>query len=154
MNLSTVRGVWHLGRMRIACPYCAAAYDVADSLLPAGRIVQCARCSQAWVPVEAALVDEPEPERFPSALAAEQKPQPAPAAEAGSLRLTPVDRLAQRAPLPRSSGGAAQGVFWAVSIAVVLGVLWGAYAWRDDVMAHWPQSIRAYSLLGLTAPQH
>jgi len=145
--------------MRIACPSCAAAYDVADSLLPAGRIVQCARCSKAWVPVEAPHVDAPEPERFPSEPRAElrpepQQPEPASETEAESPRLTAVDRFAQRAPLPRSSGGAALRVFWAVSIVVVLGLLWGAYTWRGDVMAYWPQSVRAYSLLGLTSPQH
>ena len=154
--MSTVLRVWHLVGMRITCPSCAAAYDVADSLLPAGRTVQCARCSKAWVPVEAPRVVEPEPERFPSEPPAELKSEPEPATEteAGSPRLTTVDRFAERAPLPRSSGGMVLRAFWAVGIVVVLGLLWGAYTWRGDVMAYWPQSVRAYSLLGLTAPQH
>ena len=148
--------MWHVVRMRIACPSCAAAYDVADSLLPAGRIVQCARCSKAWVPVEAPRVDEPEPERFPAEPPAELKPEPRPVRETDvdSPRLTALDRMARRAPPPRSSGGAALRAFWAVSIVVVLALLWGAYAWRGEVMTRWPQSVRAYSLLGLTAPQH
>lgn len=152
--MSTVRRVWHLVRMRIACPSCAAAYDVADSLLPVGRTVQCARCSKAWVPVEAPRVDEPE--QVPPEPAPKRKPEAERAAETDldSPRLTAVDRFAQREPPPRLSGGAARRVFWAMSIVVVLGLLWGAYTWRADVMAYWPESVRVYSLLGLTAPQH
>jgi hypothetical protein len=99
-------------------------------------------------------VDESEHDRFPFEPPAELKPEPATETDVDSPRLTAIDRLAQRAPLPRSSGGDALRVFWAVSIVVVLGLLWGAYTWRGEVMAHWPQSVRAYSLLGLTAPQH
>jgi predicted Zn finger-like uncharacterized protein len=140
--------------MRIACPSCGAAYDVADSLLPAGRTVQCARCSKAWVPVEPPRVDEPE--QVPPEPPAKLKPDSERAAETDldSPRLTAVDRFAQRERPPRPSGGAALRVFWAVSIVVVLGLLWGAYAWRADIMAYWPESVRVYSLLGLTAPQH
>jgi predicted Zn finger-like uncharacterized protein len=138
--------------MRIACPSCSAAYDVADSLLPAGRIVQCARCNEAWiaVPVEAPPVNEPETEESTAEPTAELQPGP----ETQKPRLTAVDRLAQRAPPPRSPGGTARRATWAACIVVVLGLLWGAYTWRADVMTHWPQSVQLYSLFGLAPPQH
>jgi predicted Zn finger-like uncharacterized protein len=147
--------------MRIVCPSCSAAYDVADSLLTPGRTVRCARCGGEWVArkveaplvnveaplvtVEAPLVREPEPEELPPDLPEEQ--------DLESRRLTAMDRLAQPTP-PRSSGGAAWQVAWLAIIVVILGLLWGAYAWRADVMADWPQSAHLYSLLGLAAPQH
>lgn len=137
--------------MHIVCPSCSAAYEVADSLLAPGRIVQCARCGEAWValPLEAPLVNEPGPAEF----ASEPLAKPEPETEPETPRLTALDRLAQRAP-PRSSGGAALRAAWAASIVVVLGLLWTAYAWRADVMADWPPSVRLYSLLGLAAPRH
>jgi predicted Zn finger-like uncharacterized protein len=135
--------------MRIVCPSCSAAYEVADSLLTPGRIVQCARCGKAWVglPLEAPLVDEPVPAEFAPDPMAERE------LDTETPRLTALDRLAQRAP-PRSSRGAALRAAWAACIVVVLGLLWGAYVWRTDVMADWPSSVRLYSLLGLAAPQH
>lgn len=142
--------VWHLVRMRIACPSCSAAYDVADSLLPAGRIVQCARCNEAWtaVPVEAPPVNRPEPQEFTAEPTAELQP------ELEKPRLTAVDRMAQRTPPPRSSGGTVSRAVWAASIVVVLGLLWGAYTWRANIMTHWPQSVAVFSLFGLAPPQH
>jgi predicted Zn finger-like uncharacterized protein len=147
-----MRLLWHLVGMRIACPSCSAAYDVADSLLPPGRIVQCARCNKAWtaVPVEAPPVNEPEPREFTAEPAAEWQPE----TEAEKPRLTAVDRLAHRSPPPRSPGGTAVRAAWAASIAAVLGLLWVAYTWRADVMTQWPQSVRVYSLFGLAPPQH
>ncbi len=154
--------------MRIVCPSCSAAYDVADPLLTPGRTVRCTRCGEEWVAfkaeaplvkveappakveappveVEAPGVTEPEPEELSTEAPEEREPD--------SRRLTAMDRLAQPMPL-RSSGGAALRIAWLASIAVILGLLWGAYAWRADVMADWPPSIRVYSLFGLTAPQH
>jgi hypothetical protein len=64
-----------------------------------------------------------------------------------------MERLAQTAP-PRSPGGAALRATWVASIVVILALLWGAYVWRADVMADWPQTVRLYSLLGLAVPQH
>jgi predicted Zn finger-like uncharacterized protein len=147
--------------MRIVCPSCLAAYDVADPLLTPGRTVRCTRCGGEWVAleaeaplvkaetslvtVEAPLANEPEPEELPIGPSEEPEPE--------SRRLTAMDRLAQPMPL-RSSGGAAQRVAWVASIVVILALLWGAYAWRAEVMADWPPSVRLYSLLGLAAPQH
>jgi predicted Zn finger-like uncharacterized protein len=140
--------------MRIVCPSCSAAYDVADSLLTPGRTVRCTRCGEEWVAlkveappvqIEAPLVNEPKPVQFSPKAPEQQEPE--------SRGLTAMDRLAQPLPL-RSSGGAALRIAWLAIVVVILGLLWGAYAWRADVMADWPPSARLYSLLGLAAPQH
>jgi predicted Zn finger-like uncharacterized protein len=69
--------------MRIACPTCAAAYEVPDALLAAGpRLLRCARCSTEFPAVlpaasarpGAAAPPEPVPESAPEAA-----PVPAPA---------------------------------------------------------------------------
>lgn len=139
--------VWHFGRMRIVCPSCSAAYDVADSLLTPGRTVRCARCSEAWVarPVEPSTVDEPKsPDITPAPLTEPEPETPRPAA---------MDRLALGGPA-RSSGGVGLAVAWTVSVVVLVGLLaWGAYAWRAEIVASWPASARLYSLLGLAAPR-
>ena len=164
-----MRLLWHLVRMRIVCPSCSAAYDVADSLLTPGRTVRCTRCGKEWVvlieaeaplvqakpppaeveaplvEVAAPLVHEPAPEELSAEAPGER--------ETESRRLTAMDRLAQPMAL-RSSGRAALRVAWAASVVIILWLLWGAYAWRADVMADWPPSVRLYSLLGLAAPQH
>lgn len=100
------------------------------------------------VPVKAPPENEPESREFTAERTAEPRP------ETEKPRLTAVDRLAQRTPPPRSPGGTARRAAWAASIVVVLGVLWGAYTWRADVMTHWPQSVQVYSLFGLAPPQH
>ncbi len=141
--------------MRIVCPSCSAAYDVTDSLLTPGRTVRCSRCGEEWVArtVEAPMVNEPEPKPEPGPEPGEMSPEPPEEREPESPRLTAMDRLAQTAP-PQSSGRAALRTAWVASIVVILALLWGAYAWRADVMADWPPSVRLYSLLGLAAPQH
>ncbi len=37
--------------MRIACPACAATYEVPDGMLAAGQRVACARCGRDWTPL-------------------------------------------------------------------------------------------------------
>ncbi|MCQ4162805.1 zinc-ribbon domain-containing protein [Roseomonas sp. GC11] len=39
--------------MRLECPDCAAAYEVAESLVVPGRLVRCVRCGHGWVPLPA-----------------------------------------------------------------------------------------------------
>lgn len=138
--------LWHLVRMRIVCPSCSAAYEVAESVLAPGRIVRCARCGEEWVgrTIEAPVADDPEPDEVPDA-----------AVEHGfeAPRLRAMDRLAHAVPL-RGTRRTALRVAWAASVVVILTLLWSGYAWRADVMAHWPPSTRLYSMLGLVPPPH
>jgi predicted Zn finger-like uncharacterized protein len=132
--------------MRIDCPSCAAAYDAPDSLVRPGIKVRCGRCGEEWVAVPAVLAPPAEQaEVAPIVFPAEDAPQqilPQP--------LSAMERLAQTPPA-RRSGGLALRFAWAASFTVLAMLVWGAYAWRSDVMRSWPPSIRLYDALGLTA---
>jgi predicted Zn finger-like uncharacterized protein len=161
--------------MRIACPNCAATYEVPDKLLAAGpRPLRCARCRHEWqaTPADAAGGTAPEaaqpvpaggppPERFPpmpapaaaptapEVVADEPPPQRPPPAR-GPRQHTPID------PLP--AGEAEPGedrarrialAAWAASILLLLGLAAGAVVWRQQIMAAWPPSERVFVALGL-----
>lgn len=132
--------------MRIVCPACSAAYDVADALLARGRRVRCVRCGQEWQPEAArAAVAEPHWPDLGAMPPAPVEPdieyEPAP-------RFTAMDRLAssraeaRRRPLLLL-------LAWAASIAVLLGLCGAGYAWRAELVQVWPPSARVYSALGL-----
>jgi predicted Zn finger-like uncharacterized protein len=146
MNLRIVRKVWHVVRMRIVCPSCHATYEVADSLVVPGRIVQCARCHTEWVAltVEAPEVDELEAEILPDEIEV-------PAFE--TPRLTAMDRLTQAASA-RTYGDGALRAAWAGSLVLLLALGWAFFAWRVDLMHAWPASIRLYSAFGLATSPH
>jgi predicted Zn finger-like uncharacterized protein len=150
--------------VRIVCPSCSAAYEVPDTILVGRRAVRCASCAKEWEPTEAeaapasAPAPAPEPARVLSlqadlddALADDtaappppiprQPPHAAPSA-IDRLRLSPV-RVRRRA-------GPALWLAWIVSVAAVLAMIWGAYAWREPIMDAWPPSMRLYAALGLT----
>lgn len=137
--------------MRIACPSCSAVYDVPDSLLPGGRSVRCARCGNEWVPVPAA---PPASREQPVAAGAAAPAPPPPAREvvaepAPPPRISAMDRLAAHpAVLPAPRG---LRLAWAASFLLLALLGWGAYAWRDRIMDHWPPSARMYAAFGLQA---
>src|SRR5690348_17886277 len=63
--------------MRLICPSCSVAYEVPDSLVPAGRAVRCVRCGGEWTPVAAAVEEAaPEPEPEPEPVVREPGPLP------------------------------------------------------------------------------
>ena len=71
--------------MKLTCPSCAAAYDVADDAIgPNGRKVRCRACGASW--------HEPPRPRAVLPLALPPQPAPAPA---------PVDIAAEAPPAPR-----------------------------------------------------
>ena len=129
--------------MRIICPSCTAAYDVADSLLKPRRKVRCVRCGEEWEP----LADEP-----PAIEQAEAAPAPVPAwEEQPELRPSAMERLAQSpAVLPGRS--LALPAAWTASVVALLLLVGGAYVWRSDVMRIWPPSARLYDMVGLVEP--
>jgi len=145
--------------MRIVCPSCSASYDVADSLVPAGRIVRCARCGGQWAPVADAVEIGPPPQAEPDAPA---EPEPPPTAEvpapppateapapeaAATARQSAMDRLTANPPAPQSS--TRLRLAWAGSFAVLVLALFAAYTWRTEIVTAWPPSARAYAAFGL-----
>jgi len=144
--------------MRIACPSCSAAYDVPDSLLPGGRIVRCARCGNEWMAVRAEAPAAPPDSQEHPASAGPEAPAPLAAAEpparevdrpAHPPRISAMDRLAAHpAALPASRG---LQLAWAASFLLLALLGWGVYAWRVQIMDHWPPSTRMYAAFGLQA---
>lgn len=124
--------------MRIACPDCAAEYDVPDHLLVGNpRAMRCARCGRVWTP--AALPEEalPPPEQEPEPeAAAESQPEPPPAPAAPA----PAPAVVRRTGLL---------VAWLVTAAVIIGAVVGVVTRRDDLVRAWPPAERAYRAVGL-----
>jgi predicted Zn finger-like uncharacterized protein len=158
--------------MRIACPNCAATYEVPDKLLAAGpRPLRCARCRHEWqaTPADAMApapalpvpAGAPPPERFPPMppqaaaptvpdLVVDELPPQRPPPARGPRQHTPIT------PLPAGAEGAVEDrakalalAAWAASILLLIGVAAGAVVWRQQIMAVWPPSERVFTALGL-----
>ena len=145
--------------MRIACPACAAAYEVPDRLLAGpARTLRCSRCGTEFAlpraearepvappPAEAA---PPEPSPPPPAVAPEP---PIPAAPPPAAAPRPEPRPEPRAfaqPVPEPASPALLRA-WVATIAVVLAVIVALLVFRAEVMAAWPASRRLFAALGL-----
>lgn len=131
--------------MRITCPSCSAGYEVPDSLMPAGRIVRCARCGSEWTPVAVtATAGEVD------ARAAEQAfPAAEEAASWSVARQSAMDRLAANP--ARTPSRLPLRLAWAASVLVLVVVVWAVFAGRTDIAAAWPPSGRVYALFGFQA---
>jgi predicted Zn finger-like uncharacterized protein len=128
--------------MRIACPSCAAEYEVPASRLRPGKLVGCARCGNKWLP---ALETE---KAVPPHAADVQVPLPAEVAMARALpEVTAMDRLAATPASPPSR--ASLVVAWVLTFVVLAGALAAMIGWRDKVVRAWPPSGRI-----LTATSH
>lgn len=146
------------GEVRIVCPSCAAAYDVADAALAPGRAVRCARCGVEWAPV--AAIEQPEaPIVRPAQIGAAQEPTASPVPnEPVPLGPASADGVAEPAAAVRARFPALPDTkllsAWLASLLLLLLLAWGAYAGRAGIMAAWPASQRLYGALGLAAPSH
>jgi predicted Zn finger-like uncharacterized protein len=164
--------------MRIACPFCSAAYDVPAPLLREPRMVRCAQCSREWLvgPIssEPARTQPKSPVAEPPVYGSEATRTP-PAATATVLTQPPTGAAPRPAPDPRPASfyspdpamyrhadtelrlansearrpSAPVVVAWVASVAVLLLLAWAAYTWRSEVMDAWPPSQRLYAALGL-----
>jgi predicted Zn finger-like uncharacterized protein len=154
--------------MRLACPECAAEYDVPEAALGAARRLRCTACGTSWdwTP-QATPPPEPEPDEPAAAPEAPAEPPPentAPpppridaspieAARIGGARIEVAreERIATAPPPARAGARGSGGVAlaWILSLAILLAAAAALYAWRVPVMAAWPPSIRLYAALGL-----
>ena len=129
--------------MRLVCPSCQAAYDVpAEKLGRGAQRLRCARCAHVWsfVPAPPVARDPapPPPLPAPSSLAAETL-------RARSRGFPTPPRLP---PYPRRPGGTGPLLGWVLSIALLAGLGFAGWHWRDRVMVAWPPSERVYRVFG------
>ena len=128
--------------MRLVCPSCSVAYEVPDSLVPAGRAVRCARCAGEWTPVAVEVAEAaPEPQQEPSPGVREPDPPPP---------FTAMERLAAHPAV--SQPDRLLRAAWALSVLLLVAVLAGGYVWRGEIMHAWPPSARMYAALGIGGP--
>jgi predicted Zn finger-like uncharacterized protein len=129
--------------MRIACPSCAAEYEVPESRLTWRKLVRCARCRAEWIPAHTggAVVPLPEP----------AEPPPSDFQAAPWPPMTAMDRLA--ASPPRGPSPAVLLGAWVLTFVVLAGTLAATVAWREDVMRAWPPSALILAPFGHTAPE-
>jgi predicted Zn finger-like uncharacterized protein len=146
--------------MRITCPNCQAVYDVPEIKLMGRRAVRCLRCGKDWTPeisppetspgphlLDVSHADQAEPSPLSEPEPANPQP-PIPQFRPSAHELTAMQRLARTAEPPKPSVWAR--VAWALSLALVILMLWSAFNWRAEIMRIWPPSTRAYAALGLT----
>lgn len=129
--------------MLVRCPTCASRYELAPELLPAGQILRCAHCRDAWVhaPEDAPAAPEAPRAEAPEIVAAARFSRPgAVAAAAGAPRRAGRDRR-----LPRLPSGVAAA---ALSVAL-LGSGMAAVAAKASLVAAFPPSQAVFATLGL-----
>jgi predicted Zn finger-like uncharacterized protein len=132
--------------MRIACPSCAATYEVPGFRLRPGKVVRCAQCGSEWSPVHEAdeIVVPPEP----------VAPRPSEAAldvAAPISGFTAMDRLsALPASRPSRSGLVTA---WVLTVVVLAGGIAAMIGWREAVIRAWPPSARLLATNG-QMPEH
>nr|WP_294520624.1 zinc-ribbon domain-containing protein [uncultured Rhodopila sp.] len=121
--------------MQIACPSCAATYEVPADRLKPGRPVRCSACGAEWKPAP-----EAEPEPLPEAA----EPPPAEPAPPATPVLTAIERLAaEPSPPPRSPALLAA---WVLSILLLGAAGVSAVVWRADIVRLWPPSSRILAM--------
>ncbi|MEO3471217.1 zinc-ribbon domain-containing protein [Roseomonas sp. CAU 1739] len=142
--------------MRIACPACAAAYEVPDRLLTGpARTLRCSRCGADFALPQVEAVAEPviaEPEPSPPVVAAPREPL-AVAATAPTRPPPPVMRPESLPPTPPPEVPDAPPAglvrAWVASIVVVLAAVLSLLVFHAKVMEVWPASTRLFAALGL-----
>jgi predicted Zn finger-like uncharacterized protein len=132
--------------MRIACPSCAAEYEVPAARLKPGKQVRCARCRSNWLPdLDAGNAAPPLDPANPSS----------PDAEFGAAEALPdvtaMDRLAAAGAPPAPQRTRLIGA-WVLTFAVLAGAFAAVFGWRDAVVRAWPPSSRLLAATDQTAP--
>jgi predicted Zn finger-like uncharacterized protein len=165
--------------MRVACPSCAAAYEVPDVLLTADRIVRCARCGENWKPM-APAAGQRDDRHAPAGSPAAYRSAPAGAGgtdevsfaddvpedtredtsedaigatalpSRGARPVSAMERLAALAP-PSHRPDMALTAAWVASVVLLVVVFAAALVWRHEVAHVWPATGRLYAWVGLPA---
>ncbi|SFK97007.1 zinc-ribbon domain-containing protein [Falsiroseomonas stagni] len=143
--------------MRIACPSCAAEYEVPDAALAAGpRMLRCARCSHQFEaalpsPPGAPAVPGPSPAAAPDQPPPEDSPPDRPPPSRGPRQSNPIDPPLQRlSDAPASPPDRMALAGWIMTVVVVGVGLYAGVTFRGEIMDAWPASARLYQALGLS----
>ena len=128
--------------MRIACPSCAAEYDVPESRVRPGKMVRCARCGGEWMAAEA-VEDIAAP--VEAAKSAEDFRAEAQVGQSTELpitapSMTAMGQLAAYRPPSPSQAGLFSA--WVLTAVVLVGAVAAAVTWRDEIVRIWPPSSR------------
>jgi predicted Zn finger-like uncharacterized protein len=136
--------------MRIACPSCAATYEVPASRLVPGKMVRCARCATDWLPPLEPEEATPPPE---SAKAPADAAPPIEAPVQGMTAqgmtaqgMTAMDRLAAAAAQPPARTGLIGA--WVLTLIVLTGAVAATVGWRSAIVRAWPPSGRILATTG------
>ena len=132
--------------MQIACPACAATYQVPEAMIGDGRQMRCVRCGENWFasPLQAGPAETPPP----ATLAVTQSPptaKPPEWVEAPHTTATPEPATV----LARPSPTLLLPLAWVVSAVVWLGGVYALWAMREPLSELWPPIARLYALFGL-----
>nr|WP_294543735.1 zinc-ribbon domain-containing protein [uncultured Rhodopila sp.] len=128
--------------MQIACPSCAATYEVPAARLKPGRSVRCSACGAEWKPAPEAEPEPPPPAEPPAAIplataGAEPAAPPAPF-------LTAMERLAAEPSRPPRSPVLLAA--WLVTFLLLASGGISAVVWRAEIMRVWPPSSHILTL--------
>ena len=155
--------------MRVACPECAAEYDLPPAVaarLDGGKTVRCARCGTTWSPPPPAAestaaagppVPEPPmpgPEATGPETAEPDAIEPEAAFPESALRPPEPPPAEAAEPLPAPAGGTLDrsrvtALAWAASLLLLAGAAGAAWLWRIELVEAWPPAARAFIALGL-----
>lgn len=133
--------------MRIACPSCAAEYEVPTSRMTPRRMVRCERCGNEWVAVQeieaSPAVNEPDEVGPPEHADPEEDVASPPTAR---INVAPMDRLTPSRPSSRRDVRLLAA--WIASVVLLAGAATAVVICRSDVVRAWPAGAR---LLGSPA---
>jgi predicted Zn finger-like uncharacterized protein len=128
--------------MLLTCPDCAAEYNVPDHVMDGAPVtLRCVRCSREWEAGGARSEPVSPEEAPPEHHAGPMMPSP--------LQVPPAPLEHPHADIAHNHAIRRGVAGWMLSVILVGLVIWAAIQWRQEVMASWPPSQRAYQAIGL-----
>jgi predicted Zn finger-like uncharacterized protein len=135
--------------MLIACPNCAAGFDVPERLLrDRSRSLSCGQCRTVF-PIPEPQAPEPLVRHAPEPSPVYEAPPAPPPAMAETPRSEPAVAPEEPPAAPKSARDGRLRAAWAASIALLIGGGLTAIIKRDALMEAWPPTIRLFAALGL-----
>jgi predicted Zn finger-like uncharacterized protein len=132
--------------MLLTCPKCSARFSVPNEAIgSAGRNVRCGACGQSWHQAPEGAPASPAPTPISPAASAPGYTAP----DTPPLTLSPsAPREERLREVPRQGRGWRAGI-WLLLLLLLAAIVYGAYRYRDEIVALWPPAGRAYEAVGL-----